>query len=59
MTLLEALGPRNIVHLSSDRFLFRVAVPPTVRPRVGESVGLELDTRRVHVFADESGKALV
>ena len=59
VTLLEALGPRNIVHLSSDKFLFRVAVPPTVRPRVGEAVGLELDTRRVHVFADASGMALV
>ena len=33
-------------------------MPPTVRPRVGESVGLELDSRRVHVFADSSGKAL-
>jgi hypothetical protein len=36
-----------------------VTVPPTVRPRVGESVGLALDAGRVHVFDDESGKALV
>jgi multiple sugar transport system ATP-binding protein len=59
VTLLESLGPRNIVHLSSDGYLLRVTVPPTLRPRVGEAVGLELETRRVHVFADASGKALV
>ena len=58
VTLLESLGPRNIVHLSSDGYLLRVTVPPTVRPRVGEAVGLELDARRVHVFADASGTAL-
>ena len=58
VTLLESLGPRNIVHLSSDGYLLRVTVPPTVRPRVGEAVGLDLDARRVHVFADASGKAL-
>ncbi len=58
VTLLESLGPRNIVHLSSDGYLLRVTVPPTVRPRIGEAVGLELDRSRVHVFADASGKAL-
>jgi multiple sugar transport system ATP-binding protein len=58
VSLIESLGPRNIVHLASDGQLLRVTVPPTVRPRVGEAVGLELDTRRVHVFADASGKAL-
>jgi multiple sugar transport system ATP-binding protein len=59
VTLVEALGPRNIVHLNSDRHVLRVVVPPTVRPRVGDSVGLELDPRRVHVFSDASGRALV
>ncbi len=59
VTLLEPLGPRNIVHLSIDGHLLRVTVPPTLRPRVGEAVGLELDARRVHVFADASGQALV
>jgi len=58
VTLIESLGPRNIVHLTSDGYLLRVTVPPTVRPRVGEAVGLDLDARRVHVFADASGKAL-
>ncbi len=58
VSLIEALGPRNIVHLASDGHLLRVTVPPTVRPRVGEAVGLELDTRRVHVFADATGEAL-
>lgn len=58
VTLIESLGPRNIVHLTSDGHLLRVTVPPTVRPRVGETVGLDLDARRVHVFADTSGKAL-
>lgn len=58
VTLVEALGPRNVVHLNSDRYVLRVTVPPTVRPRIGEAVGLTLDPRRVHVFADESGKAL-
>jgi len=59
VTLIEALGPRNIVHLTSDRYVLRVVVAPTVRPRIGEAVGLELDSRRVHVFSDASGKALV
>ncbi len=59
VTLLEALGPRNIVHLNSDGYLLRVVVAPTLRPRVGEAVGLDLDPRRVHVFSDASGKALV
>ena len=59
VTLIEALGPRNIVHLTNDAHMLRVTVPPTVRPLVGESVGLALDTGRVHVFDDESGKALV
>lgn len=59
VTLVEALGPRNIVHLASDRHALRVTVPPTIRPRVGEAVGIALDPKRVHVFADDSGKALV
>ena len=58
VTLIEALGPRNIVHLSSGGYLLRVTVPPTVRPRVGEAVGLVIDTHRVHVFADTTGTAL-
>lgn len=58
VTLVEALGPRNVVHLNSDRHVLRVTVPPTVRPRVGDAVGLTLDPKRVHVFVDESGKAL-
>ncbi len=59
VTLIESLGPRNIVHLTNDAHMLRVTVPPTVRPRVGEAVGLAFDAGRVHVFADESGKALV
>ena len=59
VTLIESLGPRNIVHLARDGHLLRVTVPPTVRPRVGESVGLAIDSNRVHVFADTSGKVLV
>ncbi len=58
VTLLEPLGSRNIVHLRTGEYGFRVVVPPTTRPRIGDAVGVELDRALVHVFDDSTGLAL-
>ncbi|MCL4288870.1 MAG: ABC transporter ATP-binding protein [Thermoleophilia bacterium] len=56
--LVEPLGARNIVHLRAGEIDFRVVVPPTIRPRVGDALGIELERKYVHVFDDMTGKAL-
>jgi multiple sugar transport system ATP-binding protein len=58
VTLVEPLGARNVVHLRTGDHGFRVVVPPTSRPRIGDAVGLELERSLIHVFDDASGLAL-
>ena len=58
VVLVEPLGARNIVHLRSGEADFRAVVPPTIRPRVGDALGIELGREFVHVFDDTTGKAL-
>jgi multiple sugar transport system ATP-binding protein len=58
VTLLEPLGPRNVVHLQMGEHVVRAVVPPAVRPRIGEVVGVELEHERVHLFDDQTGTAL-
>jgi multiple sugar transport system ATP-binding protein len=58
VTLVEPLGARNVVHLRAGEHRFRVVVPPTTRPRIGDAVGLELDRSLIHVFDDSTGLAL-
>ncbi len=58
VTLVEPLGARNVVHLRAGERGFRIVVPPTTRPRIGDDVGVELDRSRIHVFDDATGLAL-
>ncbi|MCC6223124.1 MAG: ABC transporter ATP-binding protein [Thermoleophilia bacterium] len=58
VVLVEPLGARNIVHLRAGEAGFRVVVPPTIRPRIGDALGLELERAHVHVFDDDTGEAL-
>jgi multiple sugar transport system ATP-binding protein len=58
VTLLEPLGARNVVHLRAGDHAVRIVVPPAVRPRIGDTVGVALDRSLIHVFDDSTGLAL-
>jgi multiple sugar transport system ATP-binding protein len=58
VSLVEPLGPRNIVHLRSDGHDVRVVGPPALRPRIGETLGVVFERERIHIFDDLSGLAL-
>jgi len=58
VSLLEELGPRNIVHVGVDNLSLRVVVLPSVRPTMGERVGLAFERTKFHLF-DDSGLALI
>jgi multiple sugar transport system ATP-binding protein len=58
VTLVEPLGPKDVVHVSSERQDLRVIATPGARPRLGDSVGIAIDRGRVHRFDDETGEAI-
>jgi multiple sugar transport system ATP-binding protein len=58
VNLVEPLGAKDVVHLTFDHHDVRVIAKPGMRPRIGETVGIVLDRRRVHVFDDETGEAV-
>lgn len=51
----ESLGDYSIVTVKLGRELFRVEVPTDFRPAEGQTVYLELDTTKMHVFDKETG----
>jgi multiple sugar transport system ATP-binding protein len=58
VSLVEPLGAKDVVHLTIGRYDVRVIATPGTRPRIGDNVGLVLDHQRIHLFDDETGKAL-
>src|SRR5262245_36748929 len=58
VALVEPLGAKDVVHVTADRRDVRVIATPGARPRLGESIGIAIDRRRVHLFDDETGEAI-
>jgi multiple sugar transport system ATP-binding protein len=58
VTLVEPLGPKDVVHLEHDGTDVRVVLPPDERPAIGSALGLAFDPAQVHVFDDETGLAV-
>jgi multiple sugar transport system ATP-binding protein len=56
--LVEPLGAKDVVHVSVGRHGVRAIASPGERPRIGDQIGLALDTDRIHVFDDETGQAI-
>jgi multiple sugar transport system ATP-binding protein len=58
VTLVEPLGPKDIVHLEHQGTAVRVVLPPAQRPAIGSALGLYFDPAQVHVFDDATGLAV-
>ena len=58
VTLVEPLGPKDIVHLEHEGTALRVSLPPSRRPAIGSALGLAFDPAQVHVFDDATGLAV-
>lgn len=59
VALVETVGRRNIVHLTSGTSDFLAVFPRGTRPQAGEAVGLHVDTARAHLFDPASEMRLV
>ena len=58
VTLIEPLGPKDVVHLEHQGTDVRVVLPPDARPAIGSALGLHFDPAQVHVFDDATGLAV-
>jgi multiple sugar transport system ATP-binding protein len=58
VTLVEPLGPKDVVHLEHEGTAIRVVLPPDDRPAIGSALGLVFDPAQVHVFDDATGLAV-
>jgi ABC-type sugar transport system ATPase subunit len=58
VTLVEPLGPKDVVHLEHEGTAIRVVLPPDDRPAIGSALGLIFDPAQVHVFDDATGLAV-
>ena len=58
VTLIEPLGPKDVVHLEYLGTDVRVVLPPDARPSIGSALGLHFDPVQVHVFDDATGLAV-
>ena len=58
VTLVEPLGPKDVVHLEHDGTDVRVVLPPDDAPAIGSALGLAFDPAQVHVFDDATGLAV-
>jgi multiple sugar transport system ATP-binding protein len=58
VVLVEPLGAKDIVHLELGEQMLRAIGTPGRRPRVGENVGVVVDTSRLRYFDDETGLAV-
>jgi multiple sugar transport system ATP-binding protein len=58
VTLVEPLGAKDVVHFAFDGRDVRAIGTPGERPRIGESVGLAFDAKRVHLFDDSTGQVV-
>jgi multiple sugar transport system ATP-binding protein len=55
IALVEPLGAKDVIHMSHDGLDVRAIGVPGNRPAVGENVGLAFDSKRMHLFDDETG----
>jgi multiple sugar transport system ATP-binding protein len=58
VSLVEPLGAKDVVHVSSEHQDVRAIATPGARPRVGDVIGIAIDSRRIHLFDDETGEAI-
>ncbi len=58
VNLIEPLGAKDVIHLDVAGHGFRVIGVPGQRPRVGDNVGLVLDSGRQLLFDDETSLAV-
>ncbi len=58
ISLVEPLGAKDVVHLTYDGTDIRAVGVPGNRPTVGENVGLAFAPSSMHLFDDETGRAL-
>jgi multiple sugar transport system ATP-binding protein len=58
VTLVEPLGPKDVVHLEHQGTAIRLVLPPSERPAIGSALGLHFDPAQVHVFDDSTGLAV-
>ncbi len=58
VSLIEPLGARDVVHMRAGDTDVRAALSPTVRPHIGDPVGLVVDPERIHLFDDSTGQAV-
>jgi multiple sugar transport system ATP-binding protein len=58
VTLVEPLGPKDVVHLEHQGTAIRVVLTPNERPAIGSALGLHFDPAQVHVFDDATGLAV-
>jgi multiple sugar transport system ATP-binding protein len=55
----EALGSKNVVHLTYEGHDIRAVTPVSVRPEIGENLGFAIDAEAVHLFDDATGRVLL
>jgi len=58
VTLVEPLGPKDVVHLEHQGTDVRVVLPPDARPAIGSALGMSFDPAQIHVFDDDTGLAV-
>jgi multiple sugar transport system ATP-binding protein len=58
VNLVEPLGAKDVVHVTTEHQDVRVIATPGTRPRIGDQVGIVFDRQRLHVFDDETGEAV-
>jgi multiple sugar transport system ATP-binding protein len=58
IALVEPLGAKDVVHLTFDSSDIRAVGVPGNRPTVGDNVGIAFDPAQMHLFDDETGRAL-
>jgi len=58
VNLVEPLGAKDVVHLSWESYDVRTLSTPGARPRIGEHVGLALDSGHVLHFDEATGQAV-
>ena len=59
MYVVEPLGRDNLLDLRAGEVSLRVLADPTVSPKIGDTVLLQLDTEKVQFFDPETEESLL
>ncbi len=54
----ETLGNEILLYLSTNNYKFIVRMDPIEPPAPGEKVAVKLDTSKIHIFSEDTGKNL-